>query len=116
MDGWNIGTQKVLEDGRVWNSLCYVHNEPKDGCSCDTCVGFFPPLPKFKVGQMVTARAFVDCFKEAHAERANLTVRQIVRIQPDFKLPLALAPYYRVKATDPTGGYFEASERFFDPA
>ena len=113
MDEWNLGVKKELEDGRVWNGLAYVHNAPVDHCDCASCVGFFPPLPRFKVGQKVTAKAFTDCFKEFHQARTGLIVSKVVRIQPDLPAPCSMAPYFRVKADDPKGGYFEGSERFF---
>jgi hypothetical protein len=69
------------------------------------------PTPRFHLGQMVKAVAFVDCFNFYRAETPNLIVT-------DMKLTtgVGISPYWRVKAESLTDhGYVEGAERYFAP-
>jgi hypothetical protein len=68
------------------------------------------PAPRFQLGQMVKAIAFVDCFKRDNPEVSNLIVTEMRLI--DSGLP----PYWRIKAESlekNNNSYVEGAERFF---
>jgi hypothetical protein len=68
------------------------------------------PAPRFQLGQMVKAIAFVDCFKRHNREISNLIVTEMRLI--DSGLP----PYWRIKAESlekNNNSYVEGAERFF---
>jgi hypothetical protein len=68
------------------------------------------PTARFHIGQTVTARAFVDCFKKSHPAQPGLTVIEMRLIEPG-----SIPSYYRVKAIGPNGfGYVEGAEHFFE--
>lgn len=110
---------KTLEDGRHWNGLAYVHNAPVDGCDCGSCVGWFAPLPKFKIGQRVAAIALPNGFPDQRPRIEDLMVTGIRRVnatkRPDGMQDMEA--YYRVTARGLLKPIqIEGAERFFEAA
>jgi hypothetical protein len=67
---------------------------------------------QFHIGQAVTAKGFVDCFKKTVEPVTGLTVVEMKYVNCE-----SIAAYYRIKAIGKDGrGYVEAAERFFEPA
>ena len=70
-------------------------------------------LPKFQVGDKVTAIEFIDCFQKRHEAITGLTVDLVRLIEPTCT---GLDPYYRYRATRADEGRYaqvEGAEFYF---
>ncbi len=65
-------------------------------------------ISQFKIGDIVTARSYTDCFGVHHDAISGLTISSVKLIKPS-----SIPSYYRIAANKPAGGYIEGAESFF---
>ena len=72
-----------LPDGRRWNGLAYLHDTPRDGCSCPTC-------KQAQIDEAMSRRPFVPpVFTETPDPRNNTVTDKSDLIVPGTQPKLA---------------------------